>query len=96
LKIRMKLAAWAVASSLASLGAASANANQIPGAIITGHVISVAGTEWINLDGHNYRIASGSPAASVVGKLTPGQLVDAQLNGPANSAASAVINVVVH
>jgi hypothetical protein len=73
-----------------------ASANQLPGAMVTGHITSVSGTEWINVDGHSYRIASSSAAASAVSKLTPGQLVDVQLTGPANSSASEVVNVVLH
>ena len=71
-------------------------ANQVPGALITGHLTSVSGAEWINIDGHSYHIASGSPAANAVAKLTPGQVVDVQLSGPANSSGSEVVNVVSH
>lgn len=84
-----------VATSLSLIGTALAQANQMPGAMITGSVTSVSGTEWIYVDGHPYRIQSGSPAAAAVQKLTPGQHVDVQLNGPANTAASEAINVVV-
>jgi hypothetical protein len=84
------------AAALSILGTAAALANQIPGTLITGSLTSVSGTEWIHVDGHAYRIKSGSPAAEAVQKLTPGQRVDVQLNGPANTAASEVINVVLH
>ena len=89
-------AALAASVSLAVLTAMSAHANQIPGELVTGPVTSISGTEWINVGGHNYRIKSGSAAAAAVASLSPGQLVDVQLNGPAAAAASEVINVVRH
>jgi hypothetical protein len=95
LNTRKRLITFAVAT-LSVLGTAVAIANQIPGTLITGSLTSVSGTEWIRVDGHTYRIQSGSPAAAAVQKLTPGQRVDVQLNGPANTAASEVINVVLH
>jgi hypothetical protein len=75
---------------------ARADANQLPGTLVTGQVTAVSGTEWIKVDGRNYRIKAGSAAAKAVSKLIPGQRVDVQLNGPANTAASEVINVVLH
>lgn len=91
---RKPLITW-VAIALSLLGTAVAEANQMPGAVITGSVTSVSGTEWIYVDGHPYRIKSGSPAADAVQKLTPGQHVDVQLNGPANTSASEAVNVVL-
>jgi hypothetical protein len=93
---RKTFIALAAAAMAAVLGAGSAQANQIPGVLISGHITSITGSEWIKIDGKNYRIKSGSPAAAAVGKLTPGQMVDIQLNGPANTSMSEVINVLTH
>jgi hypothetical protein len=90
-----KIAVLAMALA-ANLGSSGVWANKIPGVLITGHLTSVSGVEWVNIDGHQYRIASNSAAVNAVSKLTPGQLVDVQLNGPANTAASAVVNIVPH
>jgi hypothetical protein len=72
----------------------SAYGNQLPGAIVSGHVVAVDGHRSINIDGKTYRIKSGSPAAGAARAVAAGQLVDAQLNGPANSSATEVVNIV--
>jgi predicted nucleic acid-binding Zn ribbon protein len=71
-------------------------ANQIPGEVVTGVVTSVSNDSSISIDGRNYRIKSGSPAASAARTIAKGQTIDAQLNGAANSAASEVINLIPH
>jgi hypothetical protein len=73
-----------------------AMANRVPGATLTGHVTATSNGDWIKIDGKSYRVKSGSPAAAAASKLTTGQYVDIQLNGPAGAAASEVVNVVPH
>jgi len=90
------LVALAATLLFASLGTGAVQANQIPGEVVTGRVTSISGDEWINVDGHNYRVKSGSAAAAALANLKPGQMVDVQLNGPASTAASEVINVIPH
>lgn len=79
-----------------ALSATPVLSNQIPGPVITGQVSAVSNGDWITVDGKAYRIQAGSPAASAAPKFTQGQRVDLQLNGPANTAASAVVNIVAH
>jgi hypothetical protein len=81
-----------IASS--ALGGSNALANTVPGAVITGTINTVNGNS-VNIGGHVYPISAGSPAAAAAAKLAPGQYVDVQLDGPANSSASRVINIVV-
>ena len=69
-------------------------ANQLPGALVSGRVTAVAGNSTINIDGKVYHIKSGSPAADAARTIAAGQIIDAQLNGPANSSATEVINLV--
>jgi hypothetical protein len=70
-------------------------ANQLPGDLVSGQVNAVAGDTSIKVDGKIYRIKSGSPAAQAVRNISLGQVVDVQLNGPANSSVTEVVNVVV-
>lgn len=83
-----------VATTCAALGSSGAWGNQIPGDVVSGTVTSVAGNQSINIQGHDYPIQSGSPAAKAAAGLTPGQVVDVQLNGPASSPSSHAINIV--
>jgi hypothetical protein len=78
------------------LGEGTALGNQVPGVLVSGHIMAITGTEWIKVDGKNYRIRSGSPAAAAVGKMAPGQMVDLVLSGPATASLSEVTNVVLH
>lgn len=82
--------------ALTLLGAGAAHANQIPGPVITGSLDSIQGADSITVNGQTYTIAPGSPAQEELGSLTPGEQVDVQLNGPASSPDSQVVNVVVH
>lgn len=86
-----------VATTCAALGSSSvALGNQLPGDVVTGSVTSVSGSQSINIQGHNYIIKAGSPAAAAAAGLAPGVVVDAVLDGPASSPSSHVINVVKH
>ncbi|HEY6484011.1 MAG TPA: hypothetical protein VIY54_10850 [Steroidobacteraceae bacterium] len=87
---------WVALLAAVNLIGFDAFANQIPGELVTGTVTSVSGQDWIKVDGHSYHIQSGSAAAAALQGLAPGQRVDVQLNGPANTAASEVINIVPH
>ena len=89
-------AALAAGMAAAILGGNAARANQIPGQLITGYVTSIQGTDSITVDGQVYTIDPESPAADELSSLSPGQRVDVQLNGPASSPDSQVVNVAVH
>ena len=81
----------AVAGALAG---ASAAANTVPGDVITGDVTAVNGHQSLSIQGHVYRLKDGSPAIAAAAHLSPGQPVTVQLDGPASSPSSQVINVV--
>lgn len=85
-----------VATTCAAFGSSAALGNQIPGDVVTGPITSVAGIQSINIQGHTYPISVGSAAATAAPGLTPGQVVDVQLDGPASSPSSHAINIVPH
>ena len=87
----------AIAAALVLAGwvlAGPAAVNQVPGDLVSGQVTAVSGNSTININGKAYHIKSGSPAADAARTIAAGQVVDAQLNGPANSSATEVINLV--
>ena len=86
----------AVLGSVLVLGAGAAVSNQLAGFILTGHVTAASTGDSLSLDGRMYRIKAGSPAMTAAQKLTTGTVVDAVLDGPPATSASAVINIVVH
>jgi hypothetical protein len=71
-------------------------ANTVAGEIVTGNLTAVDGRRSLNIQGRTYRLKEGSPAAAAAAHLAPGQSVSVQLDGPANSSYSQVINVVTH
>lgn len=79
-----------------ALGASSLEANTVPGDVITGNLTAVSAKQSLNIDGRTYRLKDGSPAVAAAAHLTPGQSVTVQLDGPASSPSSRVINVVTH
>ena len=83
-----------LASAGMALAASSLAANTVPGAIITGSLTAVNGSQSLNIEGHTYRLKDGSPAVAAAAHLSPGQSVTVQLDGPASSPSSQVINVV--
>ena len=85
-----------LAAAGTALGTVSIDATTVPGDVITGNVTAVNGTRSLNIDGHTYLLKDGSPALSAAAHLTPGQSVTVQLDGPASSPSSQVINVVPH
>ena len=94
MKLRNTLFA-VLASGCAVLGSGSASATVMGGDVVTGPITSVNG-QAININGKSYVISSGSAAAAAAPKLSPGQVVDVQLDGPASSSGSRVVNIVVH
>jgi hypothetical protein len=88
------LALLAATGTALSIG--SIEANTVPGDIITGSLIAVNGRQSLNIEGRTYRVKDGSPAFAAAAHLTPGQSVTVQLDGPASSASSQVINVVTY
>jgi hypothetical protein len=79
-----------------ALSASSLEANTVPGDVITGSLTAVNARQSLNIDGRTYRLKDGSPAVAAAAHLTPGQSVTVQLDGPASSPSSRVINVVTH
>jgi hypothetical protein len=94
LNARHALLGWLACASVA-LGSGIAVANTVPGEIVTGTITAINGN-MVNVQGHVYPIAAGSPAYSAVQTFKPGQVVDLQLNGPAKSSSSQVINIMLH
>jgi hypothetical protein len=94
LKTRHAFLGWLVCASVA-LGGGSALAAAVPGEVVTGPITAINGT-MVNVQGHIYSIATGSAAYEAAAKLQPGQIVDVQLNGPANSSASQAVNITLH
>lgn len=84
-----------VGLAAAILAPGGAWANRIPGQVVTGYLTAV-GTDSITVDGHSYAVAASSAAADELSSLSPGERVDAQLNGPASSPDAEVINVAIH
>ena len=78
-----------------ALGGGLAVATMAPGEVVTGTITAINGN-MINVQGHIYSIAAGSAAYAVVTTFKPGQLVDVQLDGPAKSSVSQVINITLH
>ena len=78
------------------LSAGSLEASTVSGDIITGSLTAVNGIQSLNIEGRTYRVKDGSPAVAAAAHLTPGQSVTVQLDGPASSPASQVINIVTH
>jgi hypothetical protein len=89
-------AVLAAALTLGLLGSGTALATRVPGVQVTGQVTAVSRTDAITVDGHLYLILAGSPAAQQVVNIKVGQVVDLQLNGPANTSASEVISISLH
>lgn len=87
--------ALAAAMAAAILAAGAARANQLAGPIVTGYLTSIQG-DSITVNGQTYGIAPGSPAADELSSLSPGQRVDVQLNGPASSPDTEVVNLALH
>jgi len=85
-----------LAMAATALSTSSLEANTVPGDIITGSLIAVNGRQSLNIEGRTYRLKDGSPAVAAAAHLTPGQSVTVQLDGPASSPSSLVINVVPH
>jgi hypothetical protein len=88
------LALLAVAGTV--LSTSTLEANTVLGDIITGSLTAVNGRQSLNIEGHTYRLKDGSPAVGAAAHLAPGQSVTVQLDGPASSPSSQVINVVTH
>ena len=62
---------------------------------VTGQVTSVS-ADAITVGGHLYYVQQGSQAATAVQTLSPGQLVDVYLDGPAASSASHAVTILLH
>ncbi len=94
MKTRHAFLGWLVCAS-AALGAGIAVAAAVPGEVVTGPITAINGN-MVNIQGHVYPIATRSAAYEVVSKFQPGQIVDVQLDGPAKSSTSQVINITLH
>jgi len=85
-----------LAAAGTALGVGSLEANTVPGDVITGSLTAVNGRQSLNIEGRTYRLKDGSPAVTAAAHLSPGQSVTVQLDGPASSPSSRVINIVPH
>jgi hypothetical protein len=85
-----------LAAAGTALGVSSLEANTVPGDMITGSLTAVNGRQSLNIEGRTYRLKDGSPAVAAAAHLSPGQSVTVQLDGPASSPSSRVINIVPH
>jgi hypothetical protein len=82
-----------VALTLAAAGT-TALASRVVGDVVSGPVTAVS-HEALTVNGHQYHIKAGSPAASAVAHLTAGQNIEVHLDGPVAASRSEVINVIV-
>jgi hypothetical protein len=94
LKAKRTLLGWLACASVA-LGGGIAGASAIPGDVVTGPITAINGN-MVSIQGHIYSIAAGSAAYAAAQTLKPGQVVDVQLDGPAKSSASQVLNITLH
>ena len=94
MKARQALLGWLACASVA-LSGGIAVATTVGGEVVTGTITAINGN-MINIQGQIYSIATDSAAYAVVSNFKPGQVVDVQLNGPAKSSTSQVINIVLH
>ncbi len=94
MKTKHALLGWLVCAS-AALGGGTAVATAVPGEVVTGTITAINGN-MVNIQGHIYAIATDSAAYAAVQTFKPGQVVDVQLNGPAASSSSQVINITLH
>ncbi len=94
MKTKQALLGWLACASLA-VGGGIALAAAIPGDVVTGTITAINGN-MVNIQGHIYSIAAGSAAYEAAMKFKPGQVVDVQLDGPAKSSASQVLNITLH
>jgi len=88
----MKVAVIAAAFAVSSVSLAS----RIVGTKITGQVTSVAGVDAVTINGQQYPIKVGSPAAEQIGSVTSGETVDAVLDGPPDSSSTHVVAIHAH
>ena len=95
MNVGIKLLALLV-TAVMMVGAGRLDANALPGDIVTGNLTALNGHLSLNIEGQTYRLKDGSPAIAAAAHLTPGQSVTVQLDGPASSPSSQVINVVPH
>lgn len=95
MRLQRIIPALAAAMAAAMLAMGAVQANQLAGPLVTGYLTSIQG-DSITVNGQTYTVAPGSPAEEELGSLSTGQQVDVQLNGPASSPDTEVVNVVVH
>jgi hypothetical protein len=94
LRTRHAFLGWLVCAS-AALGGGIAVAAAVPGEVVSGPITAITGN-MVNIQGHVYPIVAGSAAYEAATKFQPGQIVDVQLDGPAKSTTSQVINITLH
>jgi hypothetical protein len=84
------------AALVLAIGVPAAFAMKPAGNVIRGTLTATSNGDTLSLDGHQYRIKSGSPAVEAGRKCPKGTVVDVLLNGPPNTAASEAIGLVCH
>ena len=78
------------------LAAGPALAARVISIMVTGQVTAVSGGNSVTIDGRTYQVAAGSPAASAISQVQPGEQVDVTLDGPPTAAGSQVIGIAPH
>jgi hypothetical protein len=66
------------------------------GELVSGTVTAAPAGGEIEVSHHTYHIKAKSPADKVSRNFSAGQIVDVVLDGPASSAKSEVISIMVH
>ena len=90
---RNRFLGWVASASVALGGFALASTTV--GDLVTGPITAINGN-MVNIQGHIYSIAAGTPAYDASAKFQPGQVVDVQLNGSAKSSSSQAVNITLH
>jgi hypothetical protein len=66
------------------------------GDAVSGTVTAAPVSGEIEVSHHTYLVKANSPADKVLRNFSAGQVVDLVLDGPANSAKSEVVSIMVH
>ena len=96
MSMRLRYLVPAAAAGLLLAAAGPALAARVISTTVTGQVTAVSGGDSVTIDGRTYQVAAGSPAASAISQVQPGEQVDVTLDGPPTAAGSHVIGIAPH
>lgn len=96
MNLRTRLLVPVVATTGFLLAGGSALAALVVSTTLTGQVTTVSGSQSVTINGQTYQIAPGSPAASTITQVQPGQRVDVKLDGAAGAPGTHVIAISPH